>query len=337
MRQSKTPLSFTGSEITFRACLTHQITHSDKCISAKEDTLLARVHFPRLDSINDSGNYASELQLLGSNAACEDWLLAKPGIVEHGASGKVRWSASELFLFAVLRQKISHDAGSEASIVAQTRAVYLTLLEFVSNSPHPHLLRCWNYIPAINRGEGDGEVYKRFCAGRLQAFRQAGLAEEKYPSASAVGHAGNYLTIQLLAGAYPGVHHGNNRQVDAFQYPRQYGASSPSFARATSLDVDGSQLLFISGTASILDHSTCYPNELAGQLQVTIENILHLLKQARKSIADVVSMRVYLRYPKDHKEASSALNAVFPDCGKIFVNADICRAELLVEVECFCT
>ncbi|MFN3368900.1 MAG: hypothetical protein ACK4ZX_05785, partial [Thermus sp.] len=43
---------------------------------------------------------------------------------------------------------------------------YRTLLAAARPGPRPYLIRVWNYLGAINAGEGDAERYRRFCVGR---------------------------------------------------------------------------------------------------------------------------------------------------------------------------
>jgi len=201
-------------------------------------------------------------------------------------------------------------------------------------------VRFWNYVPHINVGAGDQENYKTFCAGRLAAFRDFELDEAEFPAASAVGHYRDGITVYALTSAHTPRHHANPRQVDAFRYPRQYGASSPSFARATTLTIENAatpqRLCFISGTASILGHSSVHHNDLRLQLYTTNDNILYLLKETGFKRSQIQTLRVYVRQAQDHLECKRIIEELYPNTPAIYIHADICRSELLVELECFC-
>jgi len=252
--------------------------------------------------------------------------------VERGVSERCHWSRSKALQFSSVSLDLEPDDDYEK--VAQQ--AYQELLTFIRSSPHPELVRFWNYIPNINHGAGDSENYKRFCSGRLKAFSEHSYNEDKFPAASAVGHYQQGITVYALTASTSAVHHANPRQVDAFKYPRQYGPSSPSFARATTLEIADQRLCFISGTASILGHSSVHRGNLALQLYTTNDNILYLLKETAFKRGDIRTLRVYLRDQNDQAECQQIVAQLFPNSTAIFMHADICRADLLVEIECFC-
>lgn len=218
-------------------------------------------------------------------------------------------------------------------IEESTRDAYSRLFEVVEAAGFAQPFRIWNFIPHINQGAGDQELYKRFCVGRLQAFDQLHIAHRQYPAASALGHHGEGAVIYMLAYKHAGLHHENPRQEPAYQYPRQYGPCSPSFARATSIDLAHQRQLFISGTASILGHDTTAAGNLEQQISVTLENIHCLVESVPGPFAPLAPIRVYLRHPQDYPAARALLLQRFPAEALNFLHADICRDNLLVEIE----
>lgn len=193
--------------------------------------------------------------------------------------------------------------------------------------------RIWNLIPQINQGIGDQEVYKQFCSGRMRAFTRHGMEAAQYPAASAVGHHAEGAVIYLLAAPKPSRNLENPLQMPAYTYPREYGPCSPSFARATRIELGGTDFLFISGTASILGHSTQAPGDIASQVEVTQANIAQLVKQAGGSTTKLSALRVYLRHAEHLELARTMLQRTYPAEHLNFVLADICRQQLLVEIE----
>ena len=281
------------------------------------------------------GAIAVRLKALGSNhpdnsesaQIVEVWKTPSQ-TVEHGKANGCRWSRSRDFQF--LSMTVNSVSSSDIEEVAEQ--VYRSLLQTIQDSRYPQFLRFWNVLPNINHGSGDRENYKRFCSGRLAAFQQFGVDRAQFPAASAVGHYFEGMTIYALSSNQEPTNLANPRQVDAFSYPRQYGPSSPSFARATTV----SDLCFISGTASILGHNTVHKGDLLAQLHTTNDNILYLLKEAGRKRSEVRSLRVYLRRAEDYLQVKEVVASWYPKAHIIFCHADICRADLLIEIECFC-
>lgn len=214
-----------------------------------------------------------------------------------------------------------------------TEQAYDRILGVAERLGFPFPFRIWNLIPHINEGAGDQEVYKQFCAGRMRAFTRHGMDAAQYPAASAVGHHAQGAVIYLLAARIPSRNLENPLQMPAYTYPREYGPCSPSFARATRIELGSSHFLFISGTASILGHSTQAPGDIVSQLEVTQGNIAQLVAQAGGAVSKLSALRVYLRHAEHLEPARALLERIYPSEHLNFVLADICRQQLLVEIE----
>jgi len=278
------------------------------------------------------GMIASGLNNLEGNRINEVWAVAGAE-VSRGSSGRCQWSKTpEIFCAAIWINPEQCQTLDHATQVA-----YEELLDLLYQFEYKHPFRFWNYLPNINIGEHDTEQYKQFCIGRLKAFQAKGIPNDQFPAASALGHHTQGAVIYVIADRSPAIHHKNALQVNAYEYPREYGISSPSFSRATSITIGKQPLFFISGTASIIGHETKHTDNLSGQLQTTTHNILQLLEQANSHKLPLQSMKVYLRYAEDYGVAKQQLEKHFPAIPKLFTLADICRVNLLVEVECFCS
>ncbi|MFK7829757.1 MAG: Rid family hydrolase [Congregibacter sp.] len=276
--------------------------------------------------------YTQLARLEGPENAIEVLQLDRP-VTGRGNRDGVYWvSAENLQLSWVYVPEVAVDEVEDLS-----RDSYLKLLEQVHSSGFPELVRFWNFLPHINQGNGDRELYKRFCTGRLDAFNTCNVSEAKYPAASALGHYQAGMTIAVLSSHRAARHFHNPRQVDAYKYPRQYGPSSPSFARASLLQLGSSSLYFVSGTASIVGHNSVHIDELEPQLETTADNIRCLLDEAGFAISDINLLRVYLRNVQDKAECARVLDGLFPRVETLYLHADVCRAELLVEIECICS
>ena len=209
-----------------------------------------------------------------------------------------------------------------------------------------HLDRIWNYVPAINEaGPEELENYLLFCRGRSLAFEEQHGSGFKalLPSASAVGCTAEALTVVFAACTTPPRHLENPLQIPAYEYPTEYGPRPPSFARATVIPDggSGSATVFISGTAAIRGHATVAPHNLRDQVECTLENLREI--SAACSLGQDLDrhggstrhFKVYLRYAADYPVVATALEEeILLSTDRVsYVQADICRAPLLVEIE----
>ncbi len=325
----------TSTRSTRSISCTYSSTAPAQLLSA--DDVLAVVDFgePCRDA-GTPGHYKSGLLPLQDPTTVEAWRSNLP--LEHGAEGGCYWSANDELLFAGLYvDEQRHPSQREA-----IQRAYEQLLGLVRQRGYPHLIRVWNYMADINQGSGDQERYRQFCLGRFEAFRAMGYELQQFPSACALGHSGGDTIIYLLAARVPGIHFENPLQISAYCYPGQYGPASPSFARATLANWSGGRQLYLSGTASITGHESRHDDALEKQLVETCHNIDALLQHAGKQL-DAASplrmslLKVYLRHAGQWRAARAVINTHFgTDIPALYLQADICRRELLVEVDGIC-
>ena len=218
------------------------------------------------------------------------------------------------------------------------------LLTEVKTRGYPHLVRVWNYFANINHLEKGLERYRHFCIGRFNAFAAQGIAEEQFPSACALGHSGGDLLIYALATKVPAQHFENPQQAAAYHYPREYGPRSPSFARASLLELAShAPKLFVSGTASVVGFVTQHPDNLDLQIKVTLENLACLLTyictEYSKNHEGIMPnctaevIKIYVRNPQDLPEIKRQITSAYPTAPVVYLAAEICRADLLLEVD----
>jgi chorismate lyase/3-hydroxybenzoate synthase len=270
----------------------------------------------------------------------EAWLSRGP--FERGRCGSVHWVHNGHWLYGALEVDAAAPADSPAELSLRAyRDVFATLAQ----SGCAHLLRLWNYLPRINADGGGLERYRQFNGGRQQAFLEAGRPVfEGAPAACAIGTPGGPLRVSFLAGRAAPLPVENPRQVSAYHYPREYGPRSPTFSRAALLEAGAGQVaLLISGTASIVGHASLHAGDVQAQLRETIANLhavidaAHAHCSARFDLAQA-DCTIYLRHADDagpvREGFEAALGSGTPAARKaVLVHADICRSELLVEVE----
>lgn len=224
-------------------------------------------------------------------------------------------------------------------IEAASAQAYRDLLARVRPSSHPYLVRVWNYIDAINTGDGDAERYRRFCVGRAAAVDA--MFNDPPPAATAIGNAQPSGLVQVVAlcAATPPVALENPRQTPAWRYPREFGPVSPGFSRGALVGEGAATRLLASGTASIVGHVSQHVGDAVAQTNESLANLDALLDQAathgapRFALDRHEALRVYLRDPADLAPVQAALAARLPLDRVWFLHGDVCRRELLVELE----
>lgn len=203
----------------------------------------------------------------------------------------------------------------------------------------PHLVRIWNFIPGIHDPLGPGMTrYFVFNQGRFDAFTRslggAAAFDGSLPTATGIGHDGEDLTLHFLGVPRPGRSLENPRQCPAYRYSHRHGPRPPCFARATRVRLPAGASLLVGGTASVRGEESVYPGSLQLQLKETFENLGALLSAAgAPDLGALTHARVYYLRPEDRAALNHVADAFHPACDLEFVRADICRRELLVEIE----
>ena len=250
----------------------------------------------------------------------------------------IRLAFTDEFAFGCLQ--VPESSGSVLEDVA--RAAYERIIDYCVRSEYAHLLRMWNYFPAINQNQQGLERYRRFCLGRHQAFS---TYHKEFisilPPASAVGTQGGPFQVLFLAGKRPGMPLENPRQVSAYEYPPIYGPKSPSFARATLHQTPTDGRLFVAGTASIVGHATQHQDDPTKQTVETLSNIDVILNRVRGESQELLPaepseglLKVFVRHQADLHAVREVLEG--HELGKgpiLYVLGEMCRKELLVEIE----
>lgn len=274
------------------------------------------------------------LQWLGGDLRCEQWLAGAP--VRFGNGDRWHWSRNADLLAVALT---APDQGDPAETTAR---FYRELIGTVRSAGYPHLLRIWNYLPDINGGNGDDERYRRFCVGRGQALAEAGLEDARMCAATAIGSRDKHFRLFAIAGRSPGQSVENPRQVSSWEYPNLYGPRSPAFARATAVDLaDGRIALLVSGTASVVGHATAHPGNVLAQTDEAVSNLAALLAEAASDLdrpglarfGEEAAARVYVRDAADWPAVYHRLRQHWPSLALAGFHGDICRRNLLMEIE----
>jgi len=235
---------------------------------------------------------------------------------------------------------------SPDTLHAHVRDAYLSVAATL-NAEQRHPVRFWNFVPHIHTPSGEYlDRYMVFNGGRFAACEHWHGSPNDFDhtlaAASGVGVLGTSLAIHCLAADDAGEPVENPRQVPAYKYSRRYGPRPPCFARATRLaqPIDGAWWLLVAGTASIRGELTVHVDDVDAQTVETLDNLDALLAAAEAKRGTSAararwrSLRVYVVRPDDLAVVRDCIEARYGPVPDIeFTQAELCRADLLVEIE----
>lgn len=227
--------------------------------------------------------------------------------------------------------------GPDRALGEQTTRAYRQLLRACRERGFEHPARIWNYFSDIHGGEDGQERYQAFCGGRAEALEALAVPLGSMPAATAIGTDHSELFVYLIATRSPARAIENPRQVSAYHYPERYSPKSPTFARATLLQTESGPMLMVSGTASIVGHESRHPDDVVAQARETVCNLQALHDTAGRELPGPSWLRVYLRHPEDRAPVAAVIaehyKAMNPGPIIQWARGDICRRELLIEIE----
>ena len=172
-----------------------------------------------------------------------------------------------------------------------------------------------------------------------RSSRPSDVPDAAPPAACALGCSGTAMTVMVLAGREAPTAIENPRQVSAYKYPPQYGPLPPTFSRAALYRNGTCALLTVSGTASIVGHETVHIGDVAAQVDESLRNVQAVVDAANLAAGqplfsvDGLKLKAYVRNAADADVVRRQLQLRLPRTPVPLVRADICRANLLFEIE----
>ncbi len=217
-----------------------------------------------------------------------------------------------------------------------------------------HLVRQWNYIGNILTIKNGAQNYQVFNEVRND-FYQKYRTINGYPAATGIGMKIGGVSIDfcaIMAKEPINMKPINNPdQVNAYEYGQEVlkGVPGngkikhpPQFERALLIPGRMRSTLFVSGTAAIIGQDIIGVEDVDKQTIVTIENINKLTDKKRfgemgtnpdPDWGKFILLRVYVKNQNDFEKVKEICHERFPDVPAIFIESDICRDNLLVEIE----
>jgi enamine deaminase RidA (YjgF/YER057c/UK114 family) len=274
----------------------------------------------------------------------EVWQVAHAA--QSGQQGRIQYRLGAGVVFgrlSIAESELGASCGATSALQRATELAYREIFAAVDALAMPHLVRVWNFLPDINGKSHGSERYWQFNSARQDGFIACARAVTgAVPAACGVGSpSGAPLVIYFLASATAPTVIENPRQVSAYHYPPAYSPRSPTFSRACVVDFPHGQMLFISGTASIIGHATVHVGDAAAQTRETLRNIEALLGAANRGARTRAPFampdlcyKAYVRHAADleliERELRAALGA---GAQALYLHADLCREDLSVEIE----
>ncbi|MBT3219299.1 MAG: hypothetical protein HN348_09430 [Proteobacteria bacterium] len=194
-----------------------------------------------------------------------------------------------------------------------------------------HVIRTWIYLPRIV------EWYDAFNKVRNALFTEYGLigGTNVFPASTGIeGNSGSgRCTMDVLA-----VDCGDSKSVSvqpitSTSHQRQSFEYGSAFSRGYALNQGKSKTVFVSGTASIdSEGETVHRDDGEAQIEHTLLGIQSLLSEQHLTIDQIELATVFCK--------NRTIFEIFPRVAQRFgqfpavlVQADVCRPDLLVEIE----
>lgn len=212
------------------------------------------------------------------------------------------------------------------------------------------IVRQWNYIGEITGFRGNRQNYQEFNDARSRYYGKVSW-ENGYPAATGIGTDSDGIIVSVIAckNESGGIFSINNPlQIAAHAYSKNVlvddnqGAvkSTPKFERAKLFATDAGAFCFVSGTAAIRGEESVNADSAGEQTLRTIENINYLVSKENRAAygceafdLKFSNLVVYVKKVEDYQQVRNVVEDAYPGIPAVYTVADVCRSELLVEIE----
>lgn len=253
--------------------------------------------------------------LLHGDGFCE---LITEGITPHSTTGSIKEQSDDIF-------------AQLGDVLAK------------NNFDISDIYRQWNYIEQITLMSDGRQNYQEFNDARSR-FYNCTKWTNGYPAATGIGSSCGGVMVEVYAiKGEKVVNHAidNPLQTSAHSYSQRVltGISdepqrtTPKFERARIVGDN----VYISGTAAIRGEDSLALDNAAEQTAETMQIIKQLVAPENIPVtvkgSNYTLLRVYIKNGKDAPEVIRFMDENYPDIPKHYLKADVCRPELLVEIE----
>ncbi len=200
------------------------------------------------------------------------------------------------------------------------------------------ILKIWHYFPDLLKNYSNNKTnYSLLCDARETIYIET-FENQNFPAATVIGIEGKKILIYFFSAfckSYSALE--NKRQVSSYNYPKSIFKEKPMFSRAVSFIPNNykKKKFLISGTASIIGYESIHLDNVIKQLEEALINYNNFIKP--EDIILNVS-RVYLSKKIEDssvKIINKKLEDFFGLNKYILLQGEMCRKELLIEIEGF--
>jgi len=297
-------------------------------------------------SLSDSQKMAVEVHCMPVSVSPESLTFKQLGNTRYAV---FHWEHSKILsVEGVLAKSTGENLSKQADDIFQTIEAILA-----AESMEIHdIVRQWNYIGNITGIDHDIQNYQAFNIARTRFYEKTNWKNTGYPAATGIGSSVNALVISLIAiSNTKGIHIypvNNPLQVPAYAYSSSKlvgglfsSTDSPKFERARVIQSDLGAICIVSGTAAIRGEESMRKLDIGLQTKQTIENIQFLISPenltqhglALETNLDMAGLRVYIKEKEHFDRVKEEIEKIWSNIQVIYLQADICRTELLVEIE----
>lgn len=259
-------------------------------------------------------------------------------------------TGKEMILGGILPPNLSADVLTQSNEVFGRIKALLDAEGFPINS----IVRQWNYIEEITRFDGERQHYQDFNDARSHFYALTDWPAG-YPAATGIGTQLGGIMVELNAlikgEGIINLPLDNSLQVAAHCYSQGVllGAedrvfkekTTPKFERARVIGFPDNATVYISGTAAIRGEQSLVSDDITEQTRITMENIEFLTSLENINAKGPVVhgerrirlLRIYIKNPEHLGPVREYMNAHYAGVVKFYLYADVCRDELLIEME----
>lgn len=281
--------------------------------------------------------------------------------IKHKVFSRIRYAVVEYsHLKEIYASGITSD-NKNKDVLNQTRNCFELMKQILDKEglTFSDVVRQWNYIEnilsTISSQKSLKQNYQIFNDVR-SLYYDSTIFQNGYPAATGIGMNTGGIVLEFVAvkpskNIYT-VSLKNPQQIDAHKYDSEVlvgeplkeapKKTTPKFERGKLLVTNYFAQIFISGTASILGQKTMHEGNVEAQTYTTIDNIKQLISgeslkdkniELNLGLNSFSYIRVYVKNSIDIPKVKKICKNSFINVPALYVVSDVCREELLVEIE----
>lgn len=288
-------------------------------------------------------SYIAQKSSSGTLIAEVTYLTDSDTRITHHSRYKVleRGSAKEIITEGIIPGDIEASTYEQANEIFAAIDNILTTEGFVPGD----IYRQWNYIEDITITNDGMQNYQEFNDARSIFYSKANWSNG-YPAATGIGTGRGGVMIELYAIKGTSATNkpiDNPLQIAAHSYSQNVlegkavkelqERSTPKFERARILG----DTIYISGTAAIKGEESITACDTVSQAAHTMHIMDNLISQENipvpNSGATYDLLRIYVKHEEAIPAVKEYMDEHYPNIPKHYLVSDICRPELLIEIE----